>query len=615
MRRAGREGLSRFQAGLILIVGLVIVSYLGFTKAIPFRHHWSIKADFNTAPNVRVGSFVRTAGVNVGKVTAAEPLGNGKQGVRVTLRIDEAGRPIHKDATIQLRPNIFLEGNTFIDLRPGTPTAPILGDGELIPATHTSTPVQIDQVLTALQSDVRADLQTLLYELSAALSGRGAVGYNRSIQYWLPAFRGTALVNEATLGLEPHDLSRYLSSQGRFAAALDRNPPALKSLISDFNTTARAFAREQVALRETLTELPRTLRNAQPALAALNSSFPPLRRLAADLRPATRSTGPMIDASLPFITQLRLLVSPGELQGLVFDLRQAVPELARLNAKSPELYEEVRLASSCQNEVILPWSHQKIDDPNFPAKGEVYQESVKGLPGLAAETRAGDANGQWARVLGGNGAFSYKLNAGPSDGSIGPKPRVGITNFPLEERTNPPKSDHPKIQYHEDCETQEVPDVDSRPSKQALKQIDENPECNILIPIPLPAAILGFPTTAVFFPTCEFFAILLGPVDVLSAMTGVGPTTATLKTAVASLTENMEIEDGKLKIDGKTVKTDGKPLEPEDKQDKENKEKEEKEGEQDEGLPEPPKEDKDQQDGSADLSGTGVSGSGEAGDR
>jgi hypothetical protein len=300
-------------------------------------------------------------------------------------------------------------------------------------------------------------LSTLLVELSAGLSGRGGVGYNRSIQYWLPAFRGSALVNDATLGIEPHDLSGYLSGQGRFARALDRNPPALKALISDFNTTAEAFSRERVALRDTLTELPRTLRTARPALAALNRSFPPLRRLTSDLRPATRSTGPMIDASLPFITQLRLLVGPTELQGLSFDLRQLVPDLARLNAESPPLYEQVRLASSCQNKVILPWSHQEVGDPNFPPTGEVYQEGVKGLPGVAGESRVGDANGQWARQLGGNGLFTWALD----ELGAGGVRRFGLTNFLLK-GANPPKAEQPEFRYDKDCETQEVPNLDSR---------------------------------------------------------------------------------------------------------------------------------------------------------
>ena len=75
------------------------------------------------------------------------------------MEIDEKGLPIHKDATLKIRPRIFLEGNFFVDLTPGTPSAPTLDDGDTIPVTQTATPVQLDQVLTALQSDTREDLQ------------------------------------------------------------------------------------------------------------------------------------------------------------------------------------------------------------------------------------------------------------------------------------------------------------------------------------------------------------------------------------------------------------------------------------------------------------------------
>jgi virulence factor Mce-like protein len=454
MRGNRPRGLSRFQAGAILIVAVVIVTYLGFTKSIPFLHHFSVQADFKTASTLRLGSFVRIAGVNVGKVTKIEALRAGRPGARITLRINQMGRPIHKDATAAIRPNIFLEGNQFIDLHPGSPTAPILGDGDVIPDSQTTTPVQLDQILTALQSDTRRNLQRLLPELSTALYGPGGIAYNRAIQYWVPAFRGSAIVNQATLGEEPHDLSRYLSAQGRTAAALDRNPPALKSLITNFNRTAAAIATEQTALENTLTELPRTLSAARPALAALNTSFPPLRRLVHDLRPATRSTGPMIDATLPFISQVRLLVQPDELQGLSTDLRLLTPNLARLNARLPGLLHQQRLASSCQNEVILPWTRDRVGDPEFHATGKVYQESVKFLPGLGGESRSGDANGQWVRVLAANGIFSYTLN-------FGDETRVGLLNTPMGGNI-PPKTDLPRIRYDVPCETQEPPNLDAK---------------------------------------------------------------------------------------------------------------------------------------------------------
>jgi virulence factor Mce-like protein len=453
MRRGQRQRITRVQAGLILVILAVVVTYFGFTKAIPFKHHFEIKAQFADATNLRKGSFVRIGGVNVGRVMSIDPLGHDQTGAVATLRIDDNGRPIHKDATLRIRPNIFLEGNTFVDVKPGTPSAATLGDGDTIAARQTSTYVSIGQILTALQANDRSNLQVLLQELSKGLSDGGGLGYNRSIQYWKNAFQGSAIVNDATTGVLPHDLSNYLKQSGTVAGALDANPDALKNFITDFNTTAAAFAREQSNLEQTVAELPRTLRAAQPALAALNAAFPPLRRLVVDFRPAVRSSGPALDASLPFVRQARGLVSRPELRGLVADLRPLVPDLARLTNNSIPLYRQVRLASSCQNNVILPWSNSTLPDPNFPSRGPVFEEGVKGLPGLAQESRSGDANGQWARVLASNGVTTYALGQAANGAQ-----QFGHTNFPLL-GVNPPKATRPPSRYDVPCETQQSPDL------------------------------------------------------------------------------------------------------------------------------------------------------------
>nr|MDQ4040315.1 hypothetical protein [Actinomycetota bacterium] len=363
------------------------------------------------------------------------------------------------DATLKIRPNIFLEGNTFVDLRPGSPSAPTIDDGDTIPASQTSLAVQIDQIFTALQADTRRDLQLLLQELGDGLQGAGAQGFNRSIDYWEDAFRGSAVVSDAQRGLRPHDLSEYISRAGTVAGALDRDPDALKNFITDFNTTAAAFAAEQANLERTIAELPRTLRAAQPALRALNDSFPPLRRLVVDFRPAVRSSGPALEASTPFVRQARGLVGRRELKGLVADLRPLVPDLARLNANLPPLYEKVRSASSCQNEVVLPWSNSTLPDPTFPATGKVYQESMAGFPGLAGESRSGDANGQWARVLAANGTQVYALSG--TDTQLGK--RFGVTNFPILGVNPPPAAERPPSRYDVPCETQEPPDLRTIP--------------------------------------------------------------------------------------------------------------------------------------------------------
>jgi phospholipid/cholesterol/gamma-HCH transport system substrate-binding protein len=460
--RGRREtGMSKVTVGLIALVAMVVLTWFGFTKSIPFRDHYEVKAVFKTSNNLRPASKVRIAGVEVGKVTKVEPAGGGRSAAVVTMRIDKKGLPIHRDATFAIRPRIFLEGNFFVDVQPGSPSAPVVkDDGEPFPINQTKTPVQFDQVLTALQSDTREDLKTLLAEYSKGLEGEGAKGFNRSTKYWERAYRDSAVVNQALQGERPHDLSGYLKESATVAEALDRHPEQLKSFITDFNTTAGALAREQVALENTVAELPRTLRAAQPALGELNKALPPLRRLARDFTPSVRSSGPTIDASMPFVREARKLVSPPELRGLTADLRPTVPSLARLADTSIPLYEQVRAASSCQNEVILPWSKDKIEDRNFPANGPVFQESVKWLPGIAGESRSGDANGQWFRVSLNPANFAYKGEAG----------RLFLTGSPIQGVNPPPpkKSDgtiqRAPLEPDVPCETQQAPDLRTIPA-------------------------------------------------------------------------------------------------------------------------------------------------------
>ena len=183
MRRVQKPRVSFFQAGVIATVLALLITYFGFAKAIPFRSHFEIKAAFNSVNNIKPNSPVRIAGVNVGKVTKVEHVDGGGQAGVVSMRIEEKGRPIKEDAQLAIRPRIFLEGNFFVDVKPGSPSARSLEDDDIVPVNQTRTPVQLDQILTALQSDTRRDLKTLLKELAGGLEGAGAKGFNRSIPY------------------------------------------------------------------------------------------------------------------------------------------------------------------------------------------------------------------------------------------------------------------------------------------------------------------------------------------------------------------------------------------------------------------------------------------------
>ena len=94
------------------------------------------------------------------------------EGAKVTFSVDEDGLPLHEDARITIRPRLFLEGNFFLDLRPGSPSAPDIPDGGDIPVTQTATAVQLDEVLTALQAPDRENLARLLNGYGSALADK-----------------------------------------------------------------------------------------------------------------------------------------------------------------------------------------------------------------------------------------------------------------------------------------------------------------------------------------------------------------------------------------------------------------------------------------------------------
>jgi ABC-type transporter Mla subunit MlaD len=364
------------------------------------------------------------------------------------MELDDKALPLHRDATFKVRPRIFLEGNYFVDVQPGSPSAPQLRSGDTVPVQQTSAPVQLGQVLSALQSDTRDDLRRFLREYGRAVNSEGGRGFNRSIPYWKGAFRDAAIVNTATLGVREHDLSGYLDGARMVARGLDRDPAALRSLIDGFFLTADAFAREQRALSSAIGELPRTLRQGRTTLRKLNGAFPAVRRFVPDARAAVRSSKPALDATLPFVRQMRGLVSRPELQGLVRDLRPVVPSLTEFNRGAVPLNEQQRALSSCSVDVIEPWQNTKIDDPNFPATGPIFQDSIKWLPGIAGESRSFDAHGPYIRTLAKQATFAVPIGDG----------RFYLTDTPIV-GVNPPKMAEPRYHPQTPCETQEPPDM------------------------------------------------------------------------------------------------------------------------------------------------------------
>jgi phospholipid/cholesterol/gamma-HCH transport system substrate-binding protein len=407
MARAPHKGMSPFRAGAIAIVLIAIGTYLAFAGQLPFRHPFRLEAVFRSGVNVRQGTPVRIAGVNVGQVTSVSHY-KGTQLALVTMEINKSGLPIKRDATLKIRPRLFLEGNFFVDVKPGSPSAASVHSGGVIPVAQTDDPVQLDQVLTTLQSGTRRDLQQLLQGYGAALTTRvrgltAAESLNRTFNHSANAFRNASLVNLGLLGSRPHDLSTLIASAGKVSAALDRDEPTLQDLVSNFNTTMAATAAQAPALQRAVALLGPTLTHAHAAFFDLDRALPATRAFALDLIPGVEATPATIAAARPWLAQMKPFLSNGELGGLTTKLAPATQDLATLTARTPALLKQLDLLDRCITNTIIPTGNIKVNDGAFSSGAENYKEFWYAMVGLAGEGQNFDGNGQFLRLATGGG--------------------------------------------------------------------------------------------------------------------------------------------------------------------------------------------------------------------
>jgi len=148
--RLGTRSARRVTA--VAAVTLVLAAALtgALLVALPGPPGTRVTAYFTEAVSVYPGSDVRILGVKVGSVTSVQP--DGKL-VRVVLTVD-AGVPVpaRADAVVVV-PSIIAD--RYIQLTPAYSGGPRLASGQSIPASHTATPVELDQLYEAITKFAR----------------------------------------------------------------------------------------------------------------------------------------------------------------------------------------------------------------------------------------------------------------------------------------------------------------------------------------------------------------------------------------------------------------------------------------------------------------------------
>src|SRR2546423_7708458 len=201
MKKAIKDHSGDFAAILALLVLAVVVSgYIlnherlrfPFIQSSPFK----MNAEFSTAQAVTPGQgqTVRVSGVEVGSIGKVTL----KNGIAVVeMDIDSKYKKlIHKDATALLRPRSGLK-DMFIELNPGTKSAPIANAGFTIPVSNTMPDVNADEVLASLDADTRSYLDLLVNGAGQGLKGKGGSQLAELFKRFEPTHRDLARLNQA----------------------------------------------------------------------------------------------------------------------------------------------------------------------------------------------------------------------------------------------------------------------------------------------------------------------------------------------------------------------------------------------------------------------------------
>jgi virulence factor Mce-like protein len=291
--------LSKRLIGIGMIVLIAIGIVLAATKPNPFDHHQTIWAEFDNVNGLgSIDRDVRVAGVNEGEIGEVKRVGDD---ALVELQVNDEIE-VHADAQVKLRPHTLFEGSAFVDLHPGSPSAPLIEDGATIPRRHTDVYVSFDEALRVLRTPVRRSLRELAVTTAAALSGDAPQSLQSTLRRAPELTQDLGPTAHALQGSGGVELQSAIRAGSVTTAALARRESSLAPLAERANRTLAALDVDAAGpLDRALAALPGPLETLRDRGAALTALIDRTGRLAVALRPALVDLAPALDQLQPIL--------------------------------------------------------------------------------------------------------------------------------------------------------------------------------------------------------------------------------------------------------------------------------------------------------------------------
>ncbi len=286
--------IGRVAAVAALVVVLIAVSVIVLSSASTYQ----VRAIFQNAGQIVTGDLVEVAGNQIGTVSNIALTPNGQ--AQLTLQVTNgAFTPLRQGTTATVRA-VSLSGiaNRYVDLRLGPSNRPAIANNGVIPATKTTSAVDLDLLFNTLNGPTRRGLQNVFLGSASQYQGAGHLA-QAAWAYLNPAVAASSTLFRQ-INRNTGQFTNYLVKTSRLVTNVAQRSADLSGLVAHLSTTTGALAAERVPLGQSLRQLPGFMRLA-------NTTFVNLRSALDDLTPLVNATKPVAPKLEKLLLQLRPL--------------------------------------------------------------------------------------------------------------------------------------------------------------------------------------------------------------------------------------------------------------------------------------------------------------------
>jgi phospholipid/cholesterol/gamma-HCH transport system substrate-binding protein len=287
-------------------IGLLIFLWISFGGSLPLTPQgYRFNVEFDQAVELAPDAQVDIAGVTVGRVVSVG-LDHRSGLSRAVIQIDNQFVPRPTDTRAILRSKTLL-GETYVELTPGTPTAPKLADGSTLPQAQVAPTVALDQIFSAFDPTTRRAFETWMQQSGIALTNRGEQ-FNAAFADLYPFATNVDSVL-AVLNRQGAATTTLLHDGGQVFSALSRSPSQLQGFVRNTNSLFAATAARNAALAATVQAFPAFLVQTRATINRVARFSRTTKPLIDELRPAAVQLSPALQSLTVLAPELRTLMS------------------------------------------------------------------------------------------------------------------------------------------------------------------------------------------------------------------------------------------------------------------------------------------------------------------